>query len=242
MGNSLANRPLNPEEADRTVALLRAGGSVVEGGRAGWGYTGQNGELFRDEWEDHESYRYSAAEQRVRDDIAKHPAPFRRLLLEEPWAAFSQAFLEGDRAKARELLRATLRHSDEHFLVLDTFLAWPDENPREEDLPFLAKSLLLEAREALRAAVGSKTFDRDRTTYLRGVAFIDTIHEIAGRPGGHHHSRARFHEWGRYYREAIEDCENAARDPICMQHDKWPYTTTDVEELRRRVEKERKEK
>lgn len=229
MGNSLANRPLEPQDVDRAITLLRAGEKTFEGARMmGKSYSSKDGAFVFDQWDDDGDPGYSSTtpltEEQLRDVIAKHPAPFRKLLLKEPWIAFSKAFhqgiskgfREGDRTKARELLQVTLRYSDEFFIPLDAYLAWPPDKPRAEDLPALAASLLMMAHDAFRAAVNFDHLRRDRTLNLRGVDFIDTLHDLASHPGGHHYARALFHEDAGCHLEAKEDYRNALRDPLCM--------------------------
>ena len=212
----VTSRPLDPAEITEVLALLRAGAWTIEGGRAGTSYLFKDGHFVEEQYEDGDSCQSQISEEQLLKAIVLKPQPFRRVLLEKPWAEFSDAFRADDRARARELLRATLKHSDFYFLVLDAFLAWPGEKPAAEKLPELIQQLV-RAPDAFGLAVQSETFDQDRTTYLRAAAFLQTLDDIAGNPGGHHHRCATFHEHGGYYAQAADDYRRALEDPICMK-------------------------
>lgn len=217
---NVTSRPLDPAEIAEALALLRAGSrSTIYSGRAGTSYYFKDDHFIEDHYEEDDSSPFRISEEQLLQAIARKPQPFRRVLLQKPWAAFSDAFRADDRIKARQLLRATLEHSDYYFLVLDVFLAWPGEKPAKEKVAQLIEQLG-RAPDAFGLAVQSSTFDKDRTTYLRAAAFLDTLDDIAGNPGGHHHHRATFHERGRYYAHAADDYRRALSDPICMKsHD-----------------------
>lgn len=201
--------PLTPDEVEIVLVELRGGATVATGGsRCNTTYGHAKGRYYAVDFDEgHETERL-LTEADLRRVIDQEPDAFRPLVRRPHLRAFRAAYDVGERLVAREHLLAAAEIGDPHrqFAVFAAALGWPHHVPDQ--------TLTASIREKLADVTAWHAFfeplgwERTPARGREGVAFVDTLLEIAPEPRGYE-VRGSFHELAGALPEAVADVQRA---------------------------------